>query len=207
MARCPRWMAQLSTVAHLKPLEQPNQPMAITREQLTLAMEREPSPVIRAALEIGWLAAARGSDVRQLLIKDFLFNSDTKTISLTFRRGKTTKSGQYAVGIPFPSQETLDFLKARQAEGSWAFPTLKGEHLKLALRRVNPFLEQRSLRRGRLQHLSTTESWSDEELIKLSCHASIPMLRRYLDMGTVSATTLATAVHAARTSATSPAAH
>ena len=154
---------------------------------------------------MAWLAAARGTDIRQVLAMDILLQPATKTIALTFRRGKTTKTQQYAVGIPYPSAPTLAHLKERQKVASWAFPGLKGEEIKTALRRVHPELEQRSLRRGRLQHLSE-EGWTDEQLRDLSSHASPQMLRRYLDMGVVSATTLATAVRAGPTSGTSRAA-
>ena len=154
---------------------------------------------------MAWLAAARGTDIRQVLAMDILLQPATKTIALTFRRGKTTKTQQYAVGIPYPSAPTLAYLKERQKVASWAFPGLKGEEIKTALRRVHPELEQRSLRRGRLQHLSE-EGWTDEQLRDLSSHASPQMLRRYLDMGVVSATTLATAVRAGPTSGTSRAA-
>jgi integrase len=206
LARCPRWNAHLQSIAHLMPLEQPLQPLAVTLEQVLLAISKETRPVVRAAIELAWLAAARGSDIRQLLAADIKLKNDSQTLTLTFRRGKTTKNRQYTVGVPFPSQETLSFLTERQKEGSWAFPGLKGEDLKVALRRVHPDLEQRSLRRGRLQHLSINEGWSDEQLRELSCHASVLMLRRYLDMGVVSATTLQTAVRAGPSTASSPAA-
>lgn len=197
MARCQRWMAHVQSISNLMPLDQPQQPLAITNEQVGLALQQEPRLVVRAALELAWLAAARGSDIRQVLANDITVQPATKTLSITFRRGKTTKRSQYAVGIPFPSLETLDFILARQKESTWAFPGLKGEDLKLAVRRAHPELEQRSLRRGRLQHLSLHEGWSDEQLRELSCHASVQMLRRYLDMGVVSATTRETAAHAA----------
>ena len=119
---------------------------------------------------------------------------------VTFRRGKTAKRDQYSVGAPLPSQGTRDFLLQRQKEGSWAFPGMLGKDLMVALRRVDPLLEQRSLRRGRLQHLAH-KGWSDDQLIEVSRHASIPMLRRYLDMGVVSATTRMTAERAAMGSA------
>ena len=38
MARCPRWISALRTVAHLKPLHHPAQPLAITHEQVQKAI-------------------------------------------------------------------------------------------------------------------------------------------------------------------------
>jgi len=201
---CPAWRAALKSAQRMKPLQQPNQPKAATEEEILDAMAKEPRPEVRAGIEIGFLAAARGGDIRQVLANDIKFppvspSEPTPTMIVTFRRGKTAQKEQYAVGVPLPSQETVDFIKARQLERSWAFPGLQGKDLMVALRRANPRLEQRSLRRGRLQHLAN-RGWTDAQLIELSRHASIPMLRRYLDMGVVSATTRETAVRAATAS-------
>ena len=200
MTRCPRWLSSLRTVAHLKPLYRPAQPLAITADQLQQAIASEPNKTVKAALELAWLAAARGGDIRQLLAKDIRTTKDpsrnTETLAITIRRGKTAKKEQYTIGIPLPSKHTMDYINDRKKEGSWAFPGLTGDHIRNALRRVNPKLEQRSLRRGRLQHLSIHENWKDEQLLELSRHASVAMLRRYLDMGIVSATTRETAVRA-----------
>jgi len=207
MGRCPSWKATIKTVQHLKPIHQPNQPKAATEAQVMEAIAKEPRPEVRAGLEVGYLTAARGGDIRQVLAKDINFppvteKQPTATMLVTFRRGKTASRDQYVVGAPLPSPETLAFIRARQLEGSWAFPGLDGKSLLTALRRVHSSLEQRSLRRGRLQHLAG-QGWTDAQLIEVSRHASIPMLRRYLDMGVVSATTRETAVRAATSSASS----
>ena len=205
MTNCPNWRNAVKSTQHLKPLHKPNQPKAATEQQVMDAMAKEPRPEVRAAIEVAWLTAARGGDVRQLLAQDFTFPvpktaGAVPTMVVTFRRGKTAKRDQYSVGAPLPSKATRDFLAQRQMEGSWAFPGMLGKDLMLALRRVDPLLEQRSLRRGRLQHLAH-KGWSDDQLIEVSRHASIPMLRRYLDMGVVSATTRTTAERAAMGSA------
>ena len=105
----------------------------------------------------------------------------------------------YTVGVPHPSASTKAYL-AQQQQGSWAFPGVMGEDIMKALRRVDSRLEQRSLRRGRLQHLSRL-GMTDLQLLELSRHATVAMLRRYLDMGQVSATTRRTAALAAATEA------
>jgi hypothetical protein len=206
MAGCPNWKAAIKNVQHLKPLHKPRQPKAATEEQVFEAMRLEPRPEVRAALEVGWNVAGRGGDIRQLLISDLNVSKGSgatpPTMTITFRRGKTAKRDQYAVGVPLPSVDTMKFLEAQRETGSWAFPGLSGKDLMLALRRVDPLLEQRSLRRGRLQHLAA-KGWSDADLLEVSRHATIQMLRRYLDMGVVSATTRETAVRAARESASS----
>lgn len=65
---------------------------------------------------------------------------------------------------------------------------MTGEQVRDRLRAVNPQLEQRSLRRGRIQALAVGRNrMSDEELLKLSRHTTVEMLRRYLNMGLLSA--------------------
>lgn len=169
-------------------------------------MALEPSPMLRAAMELAWLAASRGGDIRQMQAADIAFPDPTRiskmqAMTVTFRRGKTAKKEQYTIGVPLPSPETLSYIKARQEDSTWLFPGLQGEQLKTSLRRVHPQLEQRSFRRGRLQYLAKL-GWTDEQLINLSHHASLPMLKRYLDMGVVSSTTHATAALAASSQAT-----
>ena len=80
LARCQRWSACVTSVAHLMPLGQPNQPMPITEDQLMMAVSLEPRPIVKAALEMGWLAAARGADIRRVLAMEILFQPATKTI-------------------------------------------------------------------------------------------------------------------------------
>ena len=62
------------------------------------------------------------------------------------------------------------------------FPQVKGADLKVALRVVDPALEQRSLRRGAIQALAAS-GLKDEELLHYSGHSSVQMLRRYLNYG------------------------
>lgn len=204
---CARWLMALKGMNAFVQAHKPKQPLAVTEKEIKDAMAQEPSPAVRAALEVAWLAAARGGDVRQLRADDLKFLQPTKAnpepvMTVTFRFGKTARRNQYTVGVPMPSTETVAFIKQRQEERTWAFPGVTGEHIKNALRRVNKKLEQRSLRRGRLQHLAR-QGMSDAELLELSRHATLAMLRRYLDMGTVSSTTRKTAALAAATARSS----
>jgi hypothetical protein len=132
LAGCHKWKTALQSVQRLASMHKPDQPKAVTLKQVREAMRLEPNPTIKAAIEVAWLAAARGGDIRQILASDFNFPEPTKaqpqqTMSLTFRRGKTTKRGQYTVGLPLLSQPTLNYILQRKEEGSWAFPGLTGE--------------------------------------------------------------------------------
>ena len=205
LKNCTRWLLALKGLNAMVQLHQTQQPKAVTEAQLLEACRMEPKLVIRAALETAWLSAARGGDIRQIRAFDIKFPPPTQAnpvpdMTVTFRSGKTAKRGQYTVGVPLPSQQTIDFIMERHKTRSWAFPTVTGEQLKVALRRVHPLLEQRSIRRGRLQHLAQ-RGMTDSQLLELSQHASLSMLRRYLDMGTVSSTTHETAALAAATQA------
>ena len=105
-------------------------------------------------------------------------------MNVRFRRGKTaSKSGQYTIAQPLPSQATIDWVETANRENQlWLFPGVETSELTAHLRSMNPQLECRSLRRGRLQYLSQI-GYGDEELLHVSRHAGLPMLRRYLTFG------------------------
>ena len=93
------------------------------------------------------------------------------------------KDGQYTIAQPLPSQATIEYVeKANRENRLWLFPGIETEQLTAHLRTENPQLECRSLRRGRLQYLSKL-GYGDEELLHVSRHAGLPMLRRYLTFG------------------------
>eukprot|EP00744_Colponema_vietnamica_P009228 GILI01013146.1.p1 GENE.GILI01013146.1~~GILI01013146.1.p1 ORF type:complete len:831 (-),score=73.66 GILI01013146.1:1212-3704(-) len=194
---CPRWLQAIKSTGVKVQAFTPNQPLAATKAQVLQAIAREPRPEVKAALEIAWLTAGRGQDTLYLLAKDLQF-AENNLMTVSYRQGKTASRQAYTVGIPHPSQETLDYLEKVKQDRSWAFPGVLGENIMHALRRVHPKLEQRSLRRGRLQYLSG-KGMTDIQLKELSHHADVAMLRRYLDMGVVSATTRTTAALAAET--------
>jgi hypothetical protein len=58
-----------------------------------------------------------------------------------------------------------------------------GEDVAAALKRVDTDLEQRSIRRGALQHTATEDETSEEILMMFSGHRRVETLRRYLDWG------------------------
>ncbi len=98
--------------------------------------------------------------------------------------------GAYSIFTPLPPgkyrKEFEDHLKEGiRSKRKWLFQQVQGNHIKLALRRAHPDLEQRSLRRGAIQTLAAT-GLSDEELLKYSGHTNVQMLRRYLNFGKLS---------------------
>ena len=134
-----------------------------------------------------WLTCGRGGDV--LLLKPKDAEEHATGLRVSFWRGKTVKTrGPYTVFTQMPPEEFLEDWKAHVQQATrnqFLFQGVKGEQIKIALRRVNPRLEQRSLRRGALQTLAATNI-SDEKLLHYSGHTNVTMLRRYLDFGKVS---------------------
>ena len=161
--------------------EIPRQPQAARVDEINslLTMKSTLNPL----LEISWLTAARVGDALKLSPDDVSFPNG-KIMNVRFRRGKTaSKSGQYTIAQPLPSQATIDWVeKANRANQLWLFPGVETAELTAHLRSINPQLECRSLRRGRLQYLSQI-GYGDEELLHVSRHAGLPMLRRYLTFG------------------------
>ena len=161
--------------------EIPRQPKAAQIEEITKLLKTK-SP-LNPLLEISWLTAARVGDALYLSPDDVSF-PDGKIMNVRFRRGKTaSKTGQYTIAQPLPSQATINFVEEANRENRlWLFPGIETEQLTAHLRSVNTQLECRSLRRGRLQYLSKL-GYGDEELLHVSRHAGLPMLRRYLTFG------------------------
>jgi len=161
--------------------EIPRQPKAAQAEEITKLLKTK-SP-LNPLLEIAWLTAARVGDALYLSPDDVSF-PEGKIMNVRFRRGKTaSKTGQYTIAQPLPSQATIDYVEEANRENRlWLFPGIETEQLTAHLRTENPQLECRSLRRGRLQYLSKL-GYGDEELLHVSRHAGLPMLRRYLTFG------------------------
>ena len=162
-----------------------NQPKICTLDDINEARRQEPIAAVKAALEIAWVTAARGGDVRALRIGDVKVVDQTTKVK--FCIGKTASSQPYTVMTTPLSRETSIYIeqRSREAGGGWLFPKVEGEQLKIALRRAHPKLEQRSIRRGALQHLAQS-GLSDEALLHYSQHRSLQTLKRYLDFGWLS---------------------
>jgi hypothetical protein len=60
---------------------------------------------------------------------------------------------------------------------------LRGEEVKLLLRRIDIQLEQRSLRRGAIHALAASPGMSNEILLQFTGHCSLASLYRYLNWG------------------------
>ena len=158
-------------------------PNIATLAHVRKAMNMEPNKVTRAAVELGWNTAARGGCIIHLRTGNV--KVDDQVTSVKFAQGKTASFRPYSVHTAPVSWETQDYIEERRkkgGEGSWLFPGLRGEHIKKCLRRADPRLEQRSLRRGAIQHLAEG-GMKDKDLLHVSQHRIMDTLNRYLEFG------------------------
>ena len=158
-------------------------PKIATLKDIRKAMKMEPNPITRAAIELGWVTASRGGCLTKLRTGNVQVD-DTVT-SVRFAEGKTASHRPYTIHTTPVSWETQDYVEKRTKEigqGSWLFPGLRGEHIKRCLRRADPRLEQRSLRRGAIQHLADG-GMKDADLLHVSQHRIMDTLNRYLEFG------------------------
>lgn len=183
---CPLWKLGMRGAGIKARGTIPEQALVATREIILEAIDLEPIPEVKAALEIGWLTAGRGGDVVKLRSKDLVEIPNGTRVR--FVVGKTATSQPYTVSTARLSPSARRYVAARQKAGGetgWLFPGVLGTQIKDALRRVDIRLEQRSLRRGALQFLAST-GMSDTQLMAYSQHRSLETLRRYLNFGWLS---------------------
>ena len=195
MRESPLWMSAMKAAAKMAKQHPPTQPTAATWKEVETAISKEEDTAVRMALLLTWLTCGRGGDV--LLLKPGnveLTDRETKDgavkmMSVGFWKGKTVKTrGSYTVFTQPPPPKLLEEWNAYHksvGDQNYLFKGVKGAQIKDALRRANPKLEQRSLRRGAIQALAAT-GLKDEELLHYSGHTNVTMLRRYLNFGKVS---------------------
>lgn len=191
------WTQAMKAAAKCAKQMPPQQPTAATWAEVAQAVKSEPVVAIKMAVLMAWLTFGRGGDVLLLKPSDVVMTSKesagkeggSKGMAVSFWKGKTVKTrGSYTVFTQPPPPEFLEefvaFHKAMRAE-QYLFKGVAGAQIKIALRRANPQLEQRSLRRGAIQAVAAT-GISDTEMLHYSGHTNVAMLRRYLNFGKLS---------------------
>jgi len=167
-------------------------PASFTQVQKAIDKAYTSSKPIAMAILLAWIAAARVGCIHQLKREDFEWQG-ANNLAITFRRGKSVRlRGPYTVHTTVEKYraELQDFLRNIEPK-EFIFPSISavartamGVAVKDALRLVDKKLEQRSLRRGSLQHLAS--QGADEELLmRFSGHQRVATLRRYLGWGKV----------------------
>lgn len=185
------WSQAMRAAGALAKEEKPRRPIACSKEQVREALRLCSDPEVRATLVLCWSLAARPGCIAQLEMSDLLLDHATRTISVTFFRGKTVKvRGAFSVHSgEMPEEQwamVLLWVATRTAVGTHARWASRGgdNGVLAALRRVDKTLEQRSLRRGALQAMALA-GISNEVLREFSGHTSDVTLLRYLNWGLV----------------------
>ncbi len=182
---CPIWRQALRGATHRAKQELPRQPAPATFNDVTTAIRMESSHPVRTALILTWLTCARTGCILQLSRDDVDLRPDG-SLSIRFRKGKGARvRGPYTVHTTVIPPQLLAMVRSwLDQRKSKLFNMIKGRDIMLALRRVSPTLEQRSLRRGSLMTLSATPGVTDQLLMEFSGHTQVTTLRRYLSWGT-----------------------
>ena len=140
---------------------------------------------VKVAIALSWLVAGRVGDILELRAEDVSYDPNTKMVSLTYRRGKTvSRRGPYSVHSEVTEEWAQLFATFFGKSAPRPFAGVKVADVTKALRRVDPALEARSIRRGAIQTMAVS-GVPDEVLIMFSGHATIGMLHRYLQWGSV----------------------
>lgn len=165
-------------------------PKPCTEAQVARAVTLAADPAVKEQLVVAWLTAGRVGCVLQLQREDVTLDAEGR-MSVQFRRGKgVTMGAPYTVHTACPPQwqEAVKALLKRVQKGFlWPCDSREarvalGKGVAAALKRVDPQLEQRSLRRGALQAMA--EKGVDESvLMSFSGHRRVDTLHRYLDWG------------------------
>lgn len=186
LQRDPTWQSAIRAAGIAAKEEQPQQPLAASLTETSKALALEPSLPNRVAIILAWVTCARVGCILQLKVEDISTSLTDNTISVTFRRGKSVRTrGPYTVHSAVTPAWMTTINRWIATRKSFLFPTqLQGKDIKLSLRRAHPRLEQRSLRRGSLQHLARS-GVSEETLMLFSGHTQISTLRRYLNWGQI----------------------
>jgi len=179
------WIAAIRGVAGRAKSERPRVPIGANADQIFAALQAEPRRHVKLLLALTWLCCGRTGDCRQLKPDDLILAEDG-TLTVTFHRGKTiSKRGPYSLHTRIPPS-WLEELGISGQDVSWASTLCKAEvqDVLVALRRVAPALENRSIRRGSLQALAIA-GVPEETLLLFSGHTQIATLRRYLSWGSI----------------------
>ena len=186
LSACPVWRQAMRAAQIACRQELPRQPRPATWQEVEKTLRTEKSLPVFSAILLSWMTCARVGCILQLSRPDIDIRPD-HTLSVRFRKGKSVRTrGPYVVHTaPVPAALMPRLQRWLDQRKTTLFPTRPplGVAVKEALRRTNPALEQRSLRRGSLQTVARTPGMTDATLMELSGHTQVSTLRRYLSWG------------------------
>lgn len=186
LALSPVWRQFVKAITKLAKEQLPRQPRAATSTQVEAVLQLHDIKVAtRMVVLLGWTTTQRIGCIRQLSKSDITCHEQTRTLTIRFRRGKVVASrGPYSIHTaPLAQHHWLTLQGYIASAPEQLFSQVLGAEVKLALRRVDQRLEQRSLRRGAIQTLAAQPGMTNEVLLAYTGHTSLASLFRYLNWG------------------------
>jgi integrase len=193
------WRQGLKAAGRGARIQLPRQPKAISKDEMTRAIQEEDSTPIAVAMMLSWATAARVGCILKLCKTDIQWTGET-TLAVIFRRGKGAllRGTPYTIHTDLPPNFVSRIKNWIEKRKTWVFPSsFTPWMVTTALRRIDKSFEARSIRRGALQHLAAKPGITEEILLMFSGHSNAITLRRYLDYG-IKATHIRTAMLTAR---------
>lgn len=177
------------------PLSQSNA-LAIA-EELKLSGDDE----LLALFSLEWSTTARTSDALFVRPRRVTFSETTTVVTFVEGKGVRARGAPYTVSFTTPFAPSLRraVRRALRDKETYLFPPERHgalrQRLKNILKKCDPRLELRSLRRGSLQHMAA-QGVSLELLMTFSGHTNKQTMLRYLDWGVHAAAVLDAQVEA-----------
>jgi hypothetical protein len=188
LSQWPEWRQALLGAAKLAQRALPRAPQSATRAEVNQAIRAEVKLHVRTAMMIAWVVAGRTGDVSRLQKEHVIIHQGPTgpTISVTWLETKTsTRTGPRSVTAAVPQEWISTLQRYLEQRNRWLFAkdrTILNTEIRVALRRINPRLECRSLRRGALETMARAGTPS-AVILEFSGHTTEKMLRTYLGWG------------------------
>ena len=195
---CPIWKAAVKTAKYRGNTTPTREPLPATATEIERVYALEPNPLLALFIKLSWLTAARLGDTASLRRQNVV-NSPSVT-SITYMEAKGSHfRGPYTVhvGLPKDTQQQLQDHLLTLGPREKIFPITFLRAALISIRRANPLLEAKSLRRGALQTMSRA-GVKEETLREFSGHTNNTTLRRYLSWGRTTGVTSKTTVLAGK---------
>lgn len=184
------WSAALNAWRKKAAKAQPGYLPPATWTDVLGAIELEPSEPMAIYLMILWLICGRKGDAARLLVDDVsLHENGRMEFFIQSGKGVEVRNGKYRVTSHCPPQwrERLTKYLAARKEASHKFmfpPSFKtSNEANVSLRRFNPALSTRSVRRGALQVMAASPKVSIEDVREMAGHTNVKTTYRYLGWG------------------------
>lgn len=184
LSQAPVWRAALRTWAHLARETGPINQAAATAEDVQKALDLQTDPEIRIFLMLLWLMAGRKGDVAKIRTNNIkLLPSGRLQVFVQEGKGVKVRQGMYHVVTHCPtawSKELATFLAAAQNPHLFRITLGKTTEVLQAIRRADPELSIRAIRRGSAQAMARDPNVTEETIMKITGHRNVKTLHRYL---------------------------